>query len=354
MKKFTSILLALTLVLALMVGCAQPAATQTESTAPDATSTEAPAPVEGSSDIVAPEGYPDKNINWIVPAAAGAIIDQPSRIVADMIDLGTNIVIENIAGASQVTGTTEAANRDADGYTILTGANAAMITQPLLLEDLPYDPADFEPLALLVPGTQQILCSRNDSEIKTVDDFIAYAKDNADFTWTASNPGSIGHILGTHALNSLDLNLGTYVPFSGTAEVLQAILNGSVDFAILESKDAKNQSDQGQVNMIAVLDGGTYQYAPEVPTMADYGVEGLEKFAAWYFVAVKKDTPEDIKEYLRLKFQEVVFSEEYQAYLTESLLTNFDETFDHTSIEEWRVNASEANREVMTELGMIE
>ncbi len=353
MKKIASILLALTLALSLMTGCSQPNESESSSTPDSSSSSEAAGDNNDSSEIVPPEGFPEKNISWIVPAAAGAIIDQPSRIVADMIDLGTNIVIENIAGASQVTGTTEAANREADGYTILTGANAAMITQPLLLEDLPYDPDDFEPLALLVPGTQQILCTNSSSDITTVDEFIEYAKNNTDFTWTASNPGSIGHILTTHTLDSLELNPGTYVPFSGTSEVLQAILNGSVDFAVLESKDAKNQSDQGQVNMIAVLDGGNYQYAPEVPSMAEYGVEGLEDFAAWYFVAVKKDTPEDVKEYLRLKFQEVVFSDEYQAYLTDNLLTNFDETYDHNAIEEWRANATAANEAVMTTLGMI-
>ena len=62
-----------------------------------------------------------------MPAAAGAAIDLPTRALIENLDLGENIVVENIDGASQTIGTAEAKNRDADGYTLLTAANGAML-----------------------------------------------------------------------------------------------------------------------------------------------------------------------------------------------------------------------------------
>ena len=76
-----------------------------------------------------PEGYPSKNISWVVCAAAGAAIDIPTRALLDCIDLGANIMIENIAGAPNVTGTLEVAKRAGDGYTILTTNSSGMECQ---------------------------------------------------------------------------------------------------------------------------------------------------------------------------------------------------------------------------------
>lgn len=140
-KKILSLLLCAALAAAMLAGCADPAA---QSSQPPAGSQQpnntpaASAPPEGTSPvgegIQMPAGFDSSNINWIVPAAAGSAVDLITRGVADAIgkDLGANINVENLAGASQTIGAAEFSIRNADGHNLLTIANACYFTQPLL------------------------------------------------------------------------------------------------------------------------------------------------------------------------------------------------------------------------------
>ena len=112
MKKLFAMLLALTLTLSLAACGAKEDQTPNEPAQPDSAETETPEDT-GLGD------YPKQNISWVVPVAAGSATDLVTRAVAERLDFGTTISVENITGGAQTIGANEVMSRDADGYTLL-------------------------------------------------------------------------------------------------------------------------------------------------------------------------------------------------------------------------------------------
>lgn len=223
-KKLTAILLAA----GLLVGLAACAAEEPAPTAPppatSAPETPAPAP-EGTPEpagIQQPEGYPSKTITWIVPAAAGATIDLPTRALVDSLDLGKSVVVENIAGASQTLGAAEAANRGGDGYTLLTGANAWGLIQPSM-NQVAYSTDDFRHLCFISAFVHDVLVVPAASEIQSVEDWIAYVTGGSRFTYGIPATGGHGHLALTTALNQLGADTGACVAYSNAGENIAAL-----------------------------------------------------------------------------------------------------------------------------------
>lgn len=267
--------------------------------------------------LKAPEGFPSKNISWIVPADAGAPLDIPTRAIIESMDIDTNIIVENIAGASNTIGALEAMNRPADGYTLLTGSSSSMILQPLMV-DLAYDPDDFRIIALEKPLATYAVVVGPKSPLKTADDWEKKVKSGERFTFTVSNAGSASHLSIVDALKQMKVESGVYVPYNGGAEVMSALLNQEIDFAVLDTPAQLQQAANGDVNVILIMSDTPDPLSPDTPIIADYGVTGMDTYYSLQCVAIRKDTPDEIAEYLKQQINTAIESEAYQKYLKES------------------------------------
>lgn len=269
------------------------------------------------AEAVKPEGYPSGDIRWIVPAKAGAVLDISTRALLEGADLGGTVVIENIPGASNVIGTLEASQRPADGMTILTGNTSALILLPMMTE-AGYDPADFRTIALLRPlGTYCVTVGPN-SALDTAQDWIDLVKSGERFTYTVPNAGNATHLAITKALDAMGVTTGVYVPYNGTSEAQAAILNGEIDFAVLDTPDMMARAAVGDVKVLLVLNDKADPLAPNVPVIADFGVEGIDCFFGFQCVAVLKDTPDEVVEWIKSQINAQMATPEYQKYLTDS------------------------------------
>src|SRR5947208_3550584 len=186
----------------------------------------AQAPLESDA-----KGYPNRPIRIIVPFPPGGPADTITRIVGQRIteDWSQPVVIENRAGGNTAIGAQAAARAAADGYTLLAAMDTTMVINPLVAANLSYDPhKDFVPITLLTK-TMSLVVVRGDGP-NTVKELIAKAK---------ANPGKLNMGAGTitsrlGALQfakaaGIDVQL---VPFKGSAEIGQAVLAGTVDFAL--------------------------------------------------------------------------------------------------------------------------
>ncbi|TMJ98056.1 MAG: tripartite tricarboxylate transporter substrate binding protein [Alphaproteobacteria bacterium] len=186
----------------------------------------AQAPLEADA-----KGYPNRPIRIIVPFPPGGPADTITRLVGQRIseDWGQAVVIENRAGGNTAIGAQAAARAASDGYTLLAAMDTTMVINPLVAANLPYDPhKDFVPITLLTK-TMSLVVVRSDGP-NTVKELIAKAK---------GNPGKLNMGAGTitsrlGALQfakaaGIDVQL---VPFKGSAEIGQAVLAGTVDFAL--------------------------------------------------------------------------------------------------------------------------
>lgn len=297
------------------------------------------------------KSFPTKKISWIVPAPAGAPVDIPTRAVIDNMDIDVNVIVENIAGASNTIGALEASKRAADGYTILTATSSSLITQPVMVK-MDYDPADFVVMSLLKPlATYSVIVSPT-SDLKTADDFMDFIKSGERFTYSVSNAGNSAHLATIDSLQKLGVEWGAFIPYTGGAEATAALLNKEVDFIVLDSPAAIVQHNLGDLRVLMIMDEKSDPLAPEIPYIGQYGVEGINVYYSIQAIVIHKDTPEDIVKYLTDKINESILTDKYQKYLVDSGAgamgvpngKELDATF---------ANAREVYSKLLKELGMI-
>ena len=355
MKKTLSMILALIMLAACLSGCgakpetAAPAAPAAEAPAAEAPEAEAPAE-EG---VKQPDGYPSGTVTWIAPVAAGAAVDLPTRALADMLTFGT-VVVENIAGASQTLGTAEAAARAADGNTLLTMANACGISQPIMNPELAYKLDDFRFLTMLTPTVQATICVKKGGDIATIEDFIKYIQEN-EYSYAIPNAGGYADIAAATTLDQLNAwDKANRMIYNGSNDAIQAVLNDECLFSCTDSTDAVKHLDELEV--LAIFDASACSILPGVPVLSDYGVEGLDTLTGLKWVAIRKDVPDDIAEFLKAALNEAIASDAYQQYLKDMGFLAPDATFEIVSEEEMTKIVTDAGvlyKAIMEKAGLI-
>ncbi|MCL2852896.1 MAG: tripartite tricarboxylate transporter substrate binding protein [Defluviitaleaceae bacterium] len=307
-----------------LYGCAAPA---TPAAPADAVASDNAPETDTAADL---GNFPSRNISWIVPAPAGAPLDLPTRVIMEAVDLGANIMIENIPGAGNVPGILEASNRAADGYTILTTNTGGMVAQPALIHT-GYVPSDFRHIAMLMPVYAFPVVVSADSDIHSAEDFVSFVTSGESFNYSATNPGSTSHLAIISALDGLGSTAGTFVPYVGGAEVLAAVLNGEIDFGVIPPHMARPNAESGATRTVIVLADEPDLMSPGIPVISEFGVNSVGRFNNTIFVSVHADTPEVIVQYLKERINTAILSDEYQDYLRQT--TGID-SFD-TVTEEW-------------------
>jgi tripartite-type tricarboxylate transporter receptor subunit TctC len=237
--------------------------------------------------------FPSRPIHFIVPYPAGGTTDQLARTIAQPMQemLGQPVVVENKPGASGALGTDYAARQPADGYTLLFGNSGPSATLSLMRK-LPYDVhKDFRPLSAVVT-VPLILAVPAESPIKTVKEFVAYARSQG----TKLNYGSTG-IGGSSHLASEYFNdlAGTkiqHIPYAGGAPLLTAFAGGQIQMAFVTGLDGAVMVKAGRIRYIGVASPQRTDVLPGLPAVA----EDVPGFSAvvWFGLLAPKAVPDDI------------------------------------------------------------
>src|SRR5580692_974597 len=226
--------------------------------------------------------YPSRPIHIIVPFPAGGPTDILSRIVGRemAVSWGTPVVIENRPGADTTIGAEVVAKADPDGYTLLAAMDSTMVLNPLVKKDLPYDPArDFAPISL---GAQNIsvLEVRADSPAHTLQDLLDTLK---------ARPGKLNFGTGTTngrlaALLFAKLTSTNFaiIPYKGSAETVEGLLTGSVDFGVDGMASSYPLIKDGKFRALAKLSERPLSQLPDLPPLAEAaGVPELGDISTW-------------------------------------------------------------------------
>jgi len=243
----------------------------------------------------AAQGYPSRQITFIVPFPPGAATDVCARIVADHMSrtLGVQLVIQNVSGAGGTVGSTRAMRAEADGYTILMGQMGTHAAAVSLYPNLPYRPAeDFEAVGQ-VAAFPLIIVARRDFPANTLNELIAYLKAN-DATINEGHAG-VGSIFYTTCLlfNSMLGIKPTLVPFAGGAPAMNALVAGQVDFMCADILTGGAQVADGKIKAYAVSAPARNPALPQVPTTAEAGLPDYV-VAGWNGIFAPKGTPKPI------------------------------------------------------------
>ena len=172
----------------------------------------------------AQEAYPSRLVKIVVPAAPGSTTDALARIVADGLSQtwGRSVIVENIAGGAMNVGAVSVARAAPDGYTLMVGYVGTHGTNPAVRK-LPYDAVkDFTPIAM-VGGTPNILVVPPSLPVKTLSEFIAYAKANKDkLSYGSSGPGTLTHLAMEQLKVATDIDLA-HAAYRGIAETARSL-----------------------------------------------------------------------------------------------------------------------------------
>ncbi|MDR6661692.1 Bug family tripartite tricarboxylate transporter substrate binding protein [Tardiphaga sp. 866_E4_N2_1] len=241
--------------------------------------------------------WPQKQVTFIVPFAAGGGTDAFARPLAAQLDtqLGKRVIIENRAGAGGTVGASAAAKAAPDGYTFFMGAAHHAIA-PSLYPTLDYDiEKDFIPVALIARPPQVIVVNPDKVAAKTLGEFIAYAKANPDkLSYGSAGAGTTHHLAG-ELFKILTQTKIQHVPYRGAGPAMQDLIAGHVPVVFDGLGSSAAPIRAGQLRALAIAAPKRVAAFPDLPTAAEAGLPNYE-VATWYGLFAPKGTPPDVVE----------------------------------------------------------
>jgi tripartite-type tricarboxylate transporter receptor subunit TctC len=235
--------------------------------------------------------YPNRTVRMIVPFPAGGPADIIARFIGQKMseDWGQPVVIENRAGGNTAIGAQAAARAAADGYTLFVPMDTTLVMNPLVTPNLPYDALkDFAPITLL-SRNMSLLVVRSEGP-RTVKELIARAK--ADPGRLNMGAGTITSRLGAVLFAKtagIDVQL---VPFKGSAEIGQAVLAGTVDFAFDSTGTSLPLIQGGRYRALAKYSNRPLAVLPDLPSLSVAAdLPRLAESSTWIALAAPAGTP---------------------------------------------------------------
>lgn len=244
----------------------------------------------------ASDNFPEKAVNVIVPFPAGGSTDMVARAIALSMgeQLGKSFVVENRPGATGTIGAGAVKRAPADGYTLLVASLGPFVVTPHLVKSVPYDATkDFDYITIPVQAPN-VLVASTAQKARTVAQVIAALKAYpGKISFASSGNGSSDHLsaelfwqqTGTEAM---------HVPYKGGAPAITDLLGGQVDFSFQNVNAVLPYLRSGKLHAIAVTGTQRSPVLPDVPTLAESGVQGAEVYS-WQGMAAPKGLPADVK-----------------------------------------------------------
>ncbi|HWZ40725.1 MAG TPA: tripartite tricarboxylate transporter substrate binding protein [Bradyrhizobium sp.] len=246
--------------------------------------------------------YPSRPIRIIVGFAAGGGNDVIARIYAQKLseDLGQPVIVENKPGAGAIVATEYVSKAAADGYTLLVGASGMAINQSLYAR-LPYDSVrDFVAISELASFPLLMIVNAS-SPIKSVAEFVAYAKANADKMNYATSSATFQLV--TELFKQKTGAPMQAIPYKSANEMVLAVISGQVTTTIADSGPVSPQVKAGAVRALAVTAPKRMADFPDVPTMREAGAD--VDAIIWTGVFAPKATPPEIAKKLEGEFMKI-------------------------------------------------
>jgi tripartite-type tricarboxylate transporter receptor subunit TctC len=230
-------------------------------------------------------------IRIIVPYAAGGPSDTGARLIVEPLsrELGKPVVVENRGGGGGLNATDVYFNSEQDGHTILVGSIGPLTIIPAL-KSVPYNVArDVVPLAT-VWRSAQVLAVRKSLGVKTMAEFVAYAKANpGKVTIGSAGIGAVTHLAIELTKREAAIEL-VHIPFRSTSESLPQLLGGQIDALFGDGPIIAPQVRAGNIVAVAVAGPKRGLALPDVITMAEAGHPGIEA-ESWFGLVVSSKVP---------------------------------------------------------------
>lgn len=245
--------------------------------------------------IAAAQSFPSKPIRLIVPNTPGGGTDTVARAIADKVApaLGQQIIVENRGGAGGAIAAELVARAPKDGYTLLLGSGASLITGPALITQRKYDPIkDFAPVTL-AGTTAYMLVAHPSLPVNSVRELINLARaSDGRITYASTGQGAPSH-LGMELLQAMAKVKMIHVPFKGGSPAMLSLLQGETFVMVANFLTALPQAREKRVRALGVTSLKRSALANDIPTIDESGLRGFE-VEQFYSVVAPAGTPADV------------------------------------------------------------
>ena len=249
----------------------------------------------------AAHAWPDKPVTMVVPFPPGGATDSVARAVANKLgeQLKQSFVVENKAGATGTIGAAQVARANPDGYTLMVTSLAPLVVAPHLMKGLSYDPAkDFTYLTVAVQTPNVLVVSpKLAPSINSVQDVLALLKSKpGEISFATSGSGSSDHLTAELFWQKTGTK-GLHIPYKGGAPAISDLLGSQVDMSFQNVNAVLPHIQSGKLKAIAITGNKRSPVLPNVPTLSEVNVPGVEVYA-WQGIVAPKNLPADIRDKL--------------------------------------------------------
>ena len=301
------------------------------------------------SALLAQAAYPNRQIRFIVPFAAGGGGDAVARLLAQRLgeQIGETVAVENKAGAGGIIGSSFVMKSPPDGYTVLNMSSTYAI-QAAIGKNLNFDPIkDMQPI-IMVSRDPVVMIVRTTSPLNNVKDLIAAAKAKpAKLTHGSAGIGSIAH-LGTEELAFLMGVSLVHVPYKGSSQAFSDLLGGNVDMMLTSATFASPYIKSGRVKALGIAGKERMPNLPDVPTFEEQGIKGYD-VVDWKAVAGPKGMPAEAIKFLNAELNKVLQHNSVTERFSAEGTTSVGGTPEHllqtivSDVERWKRVIKDAN-----------
>jgi len=239
------------------------------------------------------QAFPQKPITVVVTQGPGSGSDVMARMLAGYLSplLGQSVVVENRAGASGIIGHQSVAKAPADGYTLLFTSTAGLFVVPVMNPNAKYSLADYEPVAPVMRAPFAVLVANNATAPKTMAELISTVKSKPQ-SFASAGVGTMTHLGSELVMRKAGMQ-ATHIPYKGSGAALTDLMGGQVLFATDSLTAAMTHIRSGRLRALATTDTTREASLPDVPTLAESGLPGLQVAAIGGLFA-PKGTPKEV------------------------------------------------------------
>jgi tripartite-type tricarboxylate transporter receptor subunit TctC len=224
--------------------------------------------------------YPDKPIRLVIPTTPGGGTDAIGRVVGEVLAarFRVPVVPENRPGASAQKAADHVVKSPPDGYTIMIAQNAH-VTNPAFFKKLPYDTLkDFTPIAT-VAMSPLVLVASGESKLTSWGELVAQARREPDSLSCATADSSSR--LAVEQINEAAKMKLVALPYKGTGPAVNDVAGGHVNCTVTTIASILPFKGTGRAHVLAVLGNERSPFLPDVPTLAELGISGVEVKGWW-------------------------------------------------------------------------
>lgn len=266
------------------------------------------------------QNWPEKVVKFVSPYPPGGSVDPLARLLAAKLSdsLKQQFIVENRTGASGIIGTDYVAKSEPDGYTYVFIFDTHAVHQALNPK-LSFDPIkDFAPV-MIVGTAPMAFATAAPKPYKSFQDAVAAAKAKPGSVTVGNvGNGSLGHLATILVSQSVGANLVS-VPYKGGGPMQVDLLGGQIELGIASVAALANHMRSGKIRALVQTGEKRSALAPDVPTLAEAGVKGVEPAYAFWGILAPAKTPQPIVDKLNAEIVKVLQLPDVKRTLTETL-----------------------------------